>query len=163
MPIKRLNNSLKDANLELSTKTPIVHRNPKYESINPLSTKQREDAFHASMKHKKGVLMMKNQASRNYSLFSPVEDKSPVTKHSDSLADKFMKRSDEFKRKTTDSDRKSFPKNKYNKPDFATLSFNSKRAEHNRDLKESVSIKSDSLAAVVIKYSKSNQKHIHNE
>lgn len=152
MPIKRMNNSLKDANIELATKTPIIHKNPKFESINPLSHKSRGNTFHDSMKHKKGVLMMKNQASRNYSLYSPVEDKSPGTKHSDNLADKFMKRSNEFKRKNN------------NKPDFATLSFNAKRGEHNRDLKESVSNKGlIVLVALIVKYCKSNQKHIHYE
>lgn len=140
MPIKRLNHSLRDAKLEVEHKTPVVTRNPKLEDLHSLVIGNTNESFSGPHKHQKGTLVLKSQGSRNHSLFSPAEDKTSIKPHPESITDKYMQRPSERDQEDSESQRMSYNKIRPQRPDFATLSFNSKRANQNRDLKESVSV-----------------------
>lgn len=88
---------------------------------------------------KANTFMTDSKGSRNYSIYSPAEDRSPNEADSNSLTDKFIRRSIDFNKKKTDFVDRRTNKNSIIQPNFATLSFNSRRANQNRDLKESVS------------------------
>lgn len=92
-----------------------------------------------SMKNKPGIIMMKNNQGIRNSVLSN-KNVGVTEKHKESLADKFMRKSEEFNRKRPDFASKSLSRSKQNKLDFAGLSMNSRRKHKNRELKESVRI-----------------------
>jgi hypothetical protein len=139
-PIKRLNHSLKDANLENITKTPIITKNSKMEGLTSINQFSSHEHISKSAKHKQGILMIKSNGSRNHSIFSPSEDKAQVEKHSETITDKFIRKSNDFIMKKYDGQAQNLSEHKHNKIDFATLSFNSRKRQKDNELKESVSL-----------------------
>jgi hypothetical protein len=140
-PIKRLNHSLKDANLENNTKTPIILKNSKMDGLTSFNQFSANEHFSKSTKNNPGIAMVKSNESRNHSIFSASEDKAAADKQSEVLTDKLIRKSNDFvSRKQADEHSKSVSTNKSNKTDFATLSFNSRKRQKDKDLKESVSM-----------------------
>lgn len=139
-PIKRLNHSLKDANLENVTKTPVITKNSKMEGLTSINQFASHDHNSKSAKHKQGILMIKSNGSRNHSIFSPSEEKGQVDKNSETITDKFIRKSNDFIMKKYEGQAQNLSEHKPNKIDFATLSFNSRKMQKDNELKESVSL-----------------------
>lgn len=140
LPIKRLNHSLKDANIENTVRTPILTKNNKTSDLWKVTEIEKPSLIkNNDVYSKANTFMTDNKGSRNHSIYSPVEERSPNEIDSNSLTDKFIRRSIDFNKKKTDFIDRRTNKNSIIQPNFATLSFNSRRANQNRDLKESVS------------------------
>lgn len=137
--VRKMNHSLKDAKADKLTKTPSLMKNSKIEGLSNLNNVSYNESLSRSVKHKPGVIKMKNQGSRN-STINGTQKMGLTEKHHESLTDKFMRKSEEFNSKRHQFNSKSLSKSKNHKLDFGSLSINSRRKNKNKDTKDSVSI-----------------------
>jgi len=101
-PMKGIIHTLKDENLPSMVKTPILSINDKIENLNSNEVQQKYGKLSESFKSPKpDVFLLKSEASRNYSIFSPNIDNNADKNNAESLADKFVKRSVDISRKRT--------------------------------------------------------------
>ena len=96
-PLRRLNHSLRDAHFETPSKTPVLNKNSKIESISTKNENTMMSSFNEKGRHKKFNTFLVKSGTRNYSNFSPAQ-----AEETDSLTNKFISRSINFNRSSKD-------------------------------------------------------------
>lgn len=96
-PLRRLNHSLRDAQFDTPSKTPIMNKNSKIESITSKNENPILSNFSEKARHKKFNTFLVKSGTRNYSNFSPAQ-----IDEADSLTSKFISRSINFNRSSNE-------------------------------------------------------------